>query len=118
MSDIHNVGEAELRSAMFSPRTAKYVRAMIREGDNFDYCRWLGRVREEEAQAKQASAALSSDELVGPEIGNLTNTPGRLDAWANTEPALRAKLAPFQGRVPDQITKPAGKVPKIGLGES
>ena len=38
-----------------SPRTANYVSALIREGDNFDYCRWLQEVREEEAQAKQSS---------------------------------------------------------------
>ena len=36
------------------PRTAKYVAALIREGDSFDYCKWLQRVREEEDQAKQA----------------------------------------------------------------
>ncbi len=38
-----------------SPRTVKYVSAMIREGDNFDYNRWLKEVREEEAQVKQAA---------------------------------------------------------------
>ena len=26
---------------MLSPRTAKYVAALIREGDNFDYHKWL-----------------------------------------------------------------------------
>ena len=40
-----------------SPRTVKYVEAMIREGDNFDYDKWLKRVREEEAQAQQLPAA-------------------------------------------------------------
>jgi hypothetical protein len=37
-----------------SPRTAKYIEALVREGDSFDYDKWLKRVREEEAQAKQA----------------------------------------------------------------
>jgi hypothetical protein len=41
---------------LMSPRTAKYVEAMIREGDNFDYDEWLQRVREQEAEAKQAEA--------------------------------------------------------------
>jgi hypothetical protein len=44
------------RTALMSPRTAKYVEAMTREGDNFDYNKWLKRVREEEAQAGQAWA--------------------------------------------------------------
>jgi hypothetical protein len=52
-----------------SPRTAKYVEALTREGDNFDYFRWLKRTREEEAQAKQAEAASPSGELVAAEIG-------------------------------------------------
>ena len=39
--------------SLLSPRTAKYVAALIRQGDNFDYFKWLQTVREEEAQAKQ-----------------------------------------------------------------
>ena len=51
---------------MLSPRTAKYVEARVREGDNFDFRRWLRRVREEEAQAKQIPVAYSSSESVAP----------------------------------------------------
>jgi len=40
--------------ALMSPRTAKYVEALMREGDNFDYQKWLQQVREEEAQVKRA----------------------------------------------------------------
>ena len=47
---------------MLSPRTAKYVEARVREGDNFDYRTWLRRVREEEAQAKQVPVAFSLGE--------------------------------------------------------
>ena len=50
-------------AALMSPRTAKYVEAMIREGDNFDYHQWLERVREEEAEAKQAQARATSGEF-------------------------------------------------------
>ena len=32
---------------LLSPRTANYVAALIREGDNFDYSKWLQRVRGE-----------------------------------------------------------------------
>ena len=37
---------------MLSPRTAKYVAALIRQGDNFDYFKWLQKVREEESSGK------------------------------------------------------------------
>jgi hypothetical protein len=42
---------------MLTGRTAKYVEAMIREGDDFDYYRWLRRVREEEAQLKSVAVS-------------------------------------------------------------
>jgi hypothetical protein len=51
-----------------SPRTAKYVDAMIREGDNFDYDEWLKRVREEDTPAKQLVATRASDELGAAQI--------------------------------------------------
>jgi hypothetical protein len=86
----------ELQLSLFSPRTAKYVEALIREGDNFDYCRWIRRVREDEAQAKQVPATFTSGEAVAFELGDLTNTPDRLEAWSNAEPAFPAKLAPIQ----------------------
>ena len=77
---------------MLSPRTANFVETMIREGDNFDYRRWLRRVREEEAQAILAPTIFSS---VGSKIGDFTNTPDRLDAWASSGSALPAKSAPI-----------------------
>ena len=79
---------------MLSPRTAKYVEARVREGDSFDFRRWLRWVREEEAQAKQIPVAYSLGEYVTSEIGDLINTPEGLDAWSNAEPAPQAKLAP------------------------
>jgi hypothetical protein len=48
--------------ALMSPRTAKYVEALFREGDAFDCNKWLQRVREEEAEAKQILAASASGE--------------------------------------------------------
>src|SRR5947209_10384577 len=49
---------------MLTGRTAKYVEAMIREGDNFDYSRWLQRVREEEARVKSVAASTSVQPIV------------------------------------------------------
>jgi hypothetical protein len=80
---------------LLSPRTVKYVDAMIREGDDFDYCRWLRGVREEEAQAKEGPAAFPSGESVSFAIDNPIDTPGRLDAWSKAEPVLKAKWAPI-----------------------
>src|SRR5580704_10266311 len=80
---------------LLSPRTAKYVDAMIREGDNFDYCRWLRRVREEEAQAKQVPAAFSLGGCVTSQEGELANTADCRNAWSSAEPALPAKSAPI-----------------------
>jgi hypothetical protein len=74
------------RAALMSPRTAKYIEAMIREGDNFDYFRWLKRVRDEEAQAKPAEAASPSGELVAAEIGKPMGTSD--DQRLRPNPAL------------------------------
>lgn len=79
---------------LLSPRTVKYVDAMIHEGDKFSFHKWLQRVREEEAQAKQDPATFSSGESEAPEMANLTDTPDRLDAPANSGPALQTMSAP------------------------
>jgi hypothetical protein len=53
---------------MLTGRTAKYVEAMIREGDDFDYYRWLRQVREEEAQLKSVAASTSVQPIApGPD---------------------------------------------------
>ena len=49
---------------MLTGRTAKYVEAMIREGDDFDYYRWLHQVREEEAQLKSVAVSTSVQPIV------------------------------------------------------
>jgi len=42
---------------MLTGRTAKYVEAMIREGDDFDYYRWLRGVQQEDARLKSVAGA-------------------------------------------------------------
>jgi hypothetical protein len=60
-------------SALLSPRTADYLAALIRDGDNFDYCKWLERVREKEAQAKELRQAIT--ERISPkEVGVAVST--------------------------------------------
>ena len=110
-SNIHTSRSAELQSFLFSPRTEKYVDAMIREGDEFNFRRWLQRVREEEAQANQVPAVFSSEESVASEIGDLTNTPGRFDAWVNSGSALQAKSASLSRAVCRSDHKPTRDSP-------
>ena len=78
---------------MLSPRTAKYVAALIREGDNFDYHKWLKRVREEEAPAQHVPTAFSPGELVAAEIGNLISKSDYRGTWPNS--ALVTRAAPL-----------------------
>jgi hypothetical protein len=54
---------------MLSDRTAEYVEATIREGDNFDYLKCLRRVQEEESEAKHVLTAFPLVEPVAAEIG-------------------------------------------------
>jgi hypothetical protein len=61
-------------ATLMSPRTFKYVEAMSREGDNFDYNKWLKRVREEEARAKQNPTAIARSEVVAARADNPINT--------------------------------------------
>ncbi len=60
-------------AAFMSPRTAKYVEAMVREG--FDYGKWLENVRQEGAKAKLAEVTGSSGELGPAPIHKPMRTP-------------------------------------------
>jgi hypothetical protein len=75
-------------TAWLTPRTANYVAALIREGDGFDYYKWLQRVRGREAQAK---------ECVQPVFP--TNVPEVIKTPVDyREPSAKARL--FNGRAP------------------
>jgi hypothetical protein len=76
-----------------SPRTVKYVEALTREGDNFDYDLWLKMVREEEAQATQGLTTITCRALVAAQVDDPINASDSRD----TRPSL--------GSVP--IRKPA-----------
>jgi hypothetical protein len=65
---------------LLSPRTMKYIAALFREGDKFDYCKWLKRVREEETQAKQRPVASAPFEPAAPGIGTETGTSDAFQA--------------------------------------
>ena len=64
---------------LLSPRTADYVAALIREGDDFDYCEWLQRVRGEEASTK-----CTPSKLVDPEMDHQAGTSAYHSRWPNS----------------------------------
>jgi hypothetical protein len=79
--------------SLMSARTAKYVEAMIRQGDSFDYDSWLRKVREEEAQAKQLSAASDSGHAgAAGQIGNSVSKSANRDALPRSVPALLSRM--------------------------
>jgi hypothetical protein len=84
-------------SCILSPKTTDYVAAMIREGENFDYYKWLLQVREEEAQAKELQQTMTV-RIVPPEI----DAP--INAFDGREASPNGKL--FNGRVPIPIALP------------
>jgi hypothetical protein len=86
---------------LLSPRTAKYVEAIIREGDSFDYHKWLKRVREEEAEAKQAEATGTSGEFVPAAISNPISSSASDGHHGRQNPALL--LIPKTVRVPRRL---------------
>ena len=72
-----------------SARTVKYVEAMIRQGDNFDYNQWLRRIREEEAKAKQLSAASGSGQATAAgQVANPVSKSANRDALPRSVGAL------------------------------
>src|ERR1700732_3716756 len=81
------------RATLMSPRTAKYIEAMIREGDNFDYNKWLKKVRQEEAQAKRVRTAIPGRDVVATPVVYPINTSGSRDARASFGSALNSKPA-------------------------
>src|ERR1700720_3129285 len=81
--------------SLMPARTAKYVEAMIRQGDNFDYDSWLKKVREEEAQAKELSAESSSGQAGGAgQIGNPVSKSANRDTLPRSAQALLSRTIP------------------------
>ena len=103
------------RAAPMSPRTVKYVEAMIREGDNFAYDRWLKRVREEEAQAHHLSAASASGQNTSVQRGNQNRTSDDRNAWPRAASALNAKAIPVPRATSRSTHKLRDNTPKARL---
>jgi hypothetical protein len=98
-----------------SPRTVKYVEAMIREGNNFDYYKWLQRVCEEEGQPKQVSTTSASRQAASAQIGNRPSTFDNPDAPVRAAPTLMAKLLPLPRPLSQSTLILGDKTPKARL---
>ena len=82
------------KATLLSPRTADYVAALTREGDKFDYSKWLQRVREEVAQAKRVPAAFTSVAPIAAEIGNSVSKSDCRGARPISGPSFMTKTVP------------------------
>jgi hypothetical protein len=92
--------------SLMSARTAKYVEAMIRQGDGFNYDEWLRRVREEEAHAKQLPAASDSGHAgAAGQIGHPVSKSANRDSLPRSG---RALLRPIS--VPRVLSRCARKM--------
>jgi hypothetical protein len=94
---------------LLSPRTANYIAALFREGDKFDYSRWLQAVKEEETQAKQGLATFISKDLVVPEIANNCKSEG-----ARPNGRLITRAVPIPRMLRQARHVPKVRAPQIG----
>jgi hypothetical protein len=100
--------------SLLSPRTANYVAALIRQGDNFDYFKWLQKVRDDEGQAKQIPATFTSGKIIAPEIDPPIGTADCQSASLNSGPAPMTRAAPLSKARSHH--EPRNKTPKARLG--
>ena len=102
-------------AALMSPRTGKYIEALTRGGDNFDYDQWLKRVREEEDQATQGLTAIICRDVIAAHVDDPINTSDSRDARPRLGPAPISKptLSPRALRRPHPQAK--SKTPKARL---
>jgi hypothetical protein len=86
---VTSVGARPRVPPLTSPRTRKYIEALIREGDSFDYNKWLRKVRQQEAEAKQGATTI----IVAPPVDNPIHTSASRDTRPTLGPALISKPA-------------------------
>jgi hypothetical protein len=84
---------------LFSPRTGNYVAALMRQGEDFDYSKWLRQVRDEEGSPKSSSITCKPCELVSGEAGSSTSSPSCSSALSNSVQGstIRARPIPRGG---------------------
>jgi len=85
---------------LLSPRTADYIAALVREGEDFDYSKWLQRVR-----GKEASTKCIPSKLVDPEMDNQAGASACNSTWPNSLLLTRAAPIPKTLRPPHRASK-------------
>ena len=85
---------------LLSPRTADYIAALIQEGENFDYSKWLESVRGEEASTK-----CIPPKLVVPEMDNQAGASACNSTWPHSLLLTRATPIAKTLRPPHRASK-------------
>jgi hypothetical protein len=102
-------------AALMSPRTVKYMRALTRDGDYFDYALWLKRVREEETQATRGQTATTCREVVAAQVDDLIHTSDSRDTRPSLGPAPISKSALSPRALRRPLRQAKSKTPKARL---
>jgi hypothetical protein len=92
-----------------SPRTADYVATLIREGDNFDYSKWLERVRGQKADVGKSWAEVSSSDVTGSTgAGKSITTFGCEDAHLSADWEATIRSLPRAKKIFRSLRQHAG----------
>jgi len=102
-------------AALMSPRTVKYIEALARESDNFDYDQWLKTTREEEALATRGQTAITCREVVAAQVDDLINTSDSRDTRPILCPAPISKSALSPRALRRLLRQAKSKTPKARL---
>jgi hypothetical protein len=97
---------------LLSPRTANYVAALLRDGDNFDFSKWLQRVREEEHRATDIPAPPTSRDVIKAGVGRPFDPPNCRGASHYPSPALMTRATPLPRILRRPSHEPARKTAK------
>jgi hypothetical protein len=99
-------------AALMSPRTARYVQAMVRE--DFDYDEWLKEVREEETEAKRIPTEATSRDVVAARVDKPINRSGSWDVTPSLGP-VRISKPGLNSRAFLPRRQPQSQTPKARL---
>jgi hypothetical protein len=91
-----------VKNKMLTGRTAKYVEAMIREGDDFDYYRWLRGVQQEDARLKSVAVSTPVQPIV-PRPDHSAKTAQNPGEFKDPETADTAKHKSVVRRTTQQV---------------
>lgn len=89
-----------MRLELLSPRTKKYIEALIREGDSFNHFVWLKRVRQEEAAIKGNWSVVSNDTLSNKSKSPKSGDTQIITTKLESQPATSVVRSAIKSRLP------------------